>query len=86
MQRYVHRQKTEARLLNNLVSKFGNPENFIIIMGDFGMNGKAHLRHQRPTRGTGWYKFFRRFNFDLLLVDEAFTSSKCPLCESDSKP
>ncbi|KAL0217200.1 hypothetical protein RCL1_007683 [Eukaryota sp. TZLM3-RCL] len=85
MQRYVHRQKTEARLLNNLVSKFGNPENFIIIMGDFGMNGKANLRHQRPTRGTGWYKFSRRFNFDLLLVDEAFTSSKCPLCESDVK-
>ncbi|KAL0225105.1 hypothetical protein RCL1_003017 [Eukaryota sp. TZLM3-RCL] len=39
MQRYVHRQKTEAQLLNNLVSKFGNPENFITIMGDFGMDG-----------------------------------------------
>ncbi|KAL0211880.1 hypothetical protein RCL1_005506 [Eukaryota sp. TZLM3-RCL] len=61
MQRYVHRQKTEARLLNNLVSKFGIPENFIIIMGDFGMNGKANLRHQR---NTGWHKFFQRFNFD----------------------
>ncbi|KAL0221543.1 hypothetical protein RCL1_001397 [Eukaryota sp. TZLM3-RCL] len=83
MQRYVHGQKTEARLLNNLVSILGNPENFIIIMADFGMNGKANLRHQQPTRGTGWYKFFRRFNFDLILVDEAFTSSKCPLCDSD---
>ncbi|KAL0212522.1 hypothetical protein RCL1_006148 [Eukaryota sp. TZLM3-RCL] len=67
MQRYVHRQKTETRLLNNLVSKFGNPENFIIIMGDFGMNGKANLRHQRPTRCRGWYKFSLILTFYLLM-------------------
>ncbi|KAL0225990.1 hypothetical protein P9112_013314 [Eukaryota sp. TZLM1-RC] len=49
-------------------------------MGDRGKKGSKNLKHQRPTRGIGWTQLLKRYRFEILMIDEAFTSAKCPVC------
>ncbi|KAL0204897.1 hypothetical protein P9112_000204 [Eukaryota sp. TZLM1-RC] len=32
-----------------------------------------------PTRGIGWIQFLKRNGFEVLMINEAFTSAKCPV-------
>ncbi|KAL0227605.1 hypothetical protein RCL1_003749 [Eukaryota sp. TZLM3-RCL] len=82
MQRYVHIQKTEEKLLRRIIANYGPISDSIILLGD---NGKktSHLKRNAPTRNVGWKKFFKRHEFDLCLVNEHNTSSKCPCCRGD---
>ncbi|KAL0221781.1 hypothetical protein RCL1_001635 [Eukaryota sp. TZLM3-RCL] len=82
MQRYVHIQKTEEKLLRRIIANYGPISDSIILLGD---NGKktSHLRRNAPTRNVGWKKFFKRHGFDLCLLNEHNTSSKCPCCNGD---
>ncbi|KAL0218817.1 hypothetical protein P9112_004470 [Eukaryota sp. TZLM1-RC] len=80
MQAFIHKQKTESWLLKNLVQQFGNPKDILIQMGDYGKQGSKNLKHQRPTRGIGWIQFLKRNRFEVLMINEAFTSAKCPVC------
>ncbi|KAL0220259.1 hypothetical protein RCL1_000114 [Eukaryota sp. TZLM3-RCL] len=82
MQRYVHIQKAEEKLLKTLKSIYGNPEDVAIISGDNGNKTKA-LRHQKSTRSVAWRKFFKRHGYTMCLLDEKYTSSKCPCCHED---
>ncbi|KAL0206969.1 hypothetical protein P9112_012680 [Eukaryota sp. TZLM1-RC] len=80
MQVCIHKQKTESWLLRSLVQQFGNPKNTLILMGDYGKKGAKNLKHQRPTRGIGWIQFLKWNGFEVLMIYEAFTSTKCPVC------
>ncbi|KAL0204708.1 hypothetical protein P9112_000015 [Eukaryota sp. TZLM1-RC] len=80
MQAFIHKQKIESWLLKSLVHQFGNPKNTLILMGDYGKNGFKNLKHQRPTRGIEWIQFLKRNGFEVLMINEAFTSAKCPVC------
>ncbi|KAL0220930.1 hypothetical protein RCL1_000784 [Eukaryota sp. TZLM3-RCL] len=82
MQRYVHIQKAEEKLFKTLKSIYGNPEDVAIILGDNGNKTKA-LRHQKSTRSVAWRKFFKRHGYTMCLLDERYTSSKCPCCHDD---
>ncbi|KAL0218992.1 hypothetical protein P9112_004645 [Eukaryota sp. TZLM1-RC] len=80
MQAFIHKQKTESWLLKSLVQQFGNPKDTLILMGDCGKKGSKNLKHHRPTRGIGWIQFLQRNGFEVLMINEAFTSGKCPVC------
>ncbi|KAL0213761.1 hypothetical protein P9112_005945 [Eukaryota sp. TZLM1-RC] len=67
-------------LLKNLVQKFGNPKETLILLGDYGKKGSNNLKHHRPTPGIGWIQFLKRNGFEVLMINEAFTSAKCPGC------
>ncbi|KAL0221731.1 hypothetical protein RCL1_001585 [Eukaryota sp. TZLM3-RCL] len=82
MQRYVHIQKAEEKLWKRLKSIYANPEDVAIILGDNGNKTKA-LRHQKSTRSVAWRKFFKRHGYTMCLLDERYTSSKCPCCHDD---
>ncbi|KAL0213088.1 hypothetical protein RCL1_006714 [Eukaryota sp. TZLM3-RCL] len=82
MQRYVHIQKAEEKLFKTLKSIYGNPEDVASILGDNGNKTKA-LRHQKSTRSVAWRKFFKRHGYTMCLLDERYTSSKCPCCHDD---
>ncbi|KAL0214642.1 hypothetical protein P9112_006826 [Eukaryota sp. TZLM1-RC] len=77
IQAFIHKQKTESWLLKNLVQQFGNPKVTLILMGK---KGSKNLKHQRPTRGIGWIQFLKRNGLEILMINEAFTSAKCPVC------
>ncbi|KAL0216062.1 hypothetical protein P9112_008246 [Eukaryota sp. TZLM1-RC] len=80
LQAFIHKQKTESWLLNSLVQQFGNPKDTLILMGDYGKKGSKNLKHQRATRGIGWIQFLKRNGFEVSMINEAFTSAKCPVC------
>ncbi|KAL0214324.1 hypothetical protein P9112_006508 [Eukaryota sp. TZLM1-RC] len=80
MQAFIHQQKTESWLLKNLVQQFCNPKDTSILMGDYVKKGSKKLKHQRLTRSIGWTQFLKRNGFEVLMINEAFTSAKCPAC------
>ncbi|KAL0214737.1 hypothetical protein P9112_006921 [Eukaryota sp. TZLM1-RC] len=80
MQASIHKQKTTSWLLTNLAQQFGNPKETLILMGDYGKRGSKNLKHQRPSRGIGLIQFLKRNEFEVLMINEAFTSAKCPVC------
>ncbi|KAL0218301.1 hypothetical protein RCL1_009149 [Eukaryota sp. TZLM3-RCL] len=82
MQRYVHIQKAEEKLLKRLRSIYGNQEKVAIILHD-RCNKTEALRPQKSTRSVAWRKFFKRHSYTMCLLDEKITSSKCPCCHDD---
>ncbi|KAL0215183.1 hypothetical protein P9112_007367 [Eukaryota sp. TZLM1-RC] len=42
--------------------------------------GSKNLKHHRPTRGIAWIQFLKRNGFEVLMINEVFTSAKCPVC------
>ncbi|KAL0244356.1 hypothetical protein GEMRC1_008440 [Eukaryota sp. GEM-RC1] len=49
------------------------------MFGDNG-NKRQNLKHLRSSRGVMWRNFFKRNGYNIVLVDESYTSSKCPTC------
>ncbi|KAL0205594.1 hypothetical protein P9112_000901 [Eukaryota sp. TZLM1-RC] len=39
-----------------------------------------NLKHDRPNRGIGWIQFLKRNGFEVLMINEAFPSTKCSVC------
>ncbi|KAL0215030.1 hypothetical protein P9112_007214 [Eukaryota sp. TZLM1-RC] len=80
MQAFIHKQKTESWLLKKLVQQFGNPKDTLILMGHYGKKSSKNLKQQRPTPGSGWTQFLKMNGFEVLMINEAFNSAKCPVC------
>ncbi|KAL0224239.1 hypothetical protein P9112_003629 [Eukaryota sp. TZLM1-RC] len=79
MHRYVHQQKTEAKLLKRMAEKQWKQEDNILMIGDNG-NKRQSSKHHRSSRGVGWRNFFKRNGYTVCFLDERNTSSKCPTC------
>lgn len=78
---YINRKKNEQKLINNFKKIFGNPEETIVIFGDFEQ--KQHMKYKEPIKGKGMRTLFRQNNYKTYLVDEFRTSCMCSICKTE---
>ena len=71
--------KSEQNLINNLKDNFGKPENSVICIGDWEQRKK--MKYLEPTKGKGFRDLFRKYGYNVYLVDEFRTSCRCSKCE-----
>ena len=76
---YMNRIRSEQRMINQFIKKFGSQDEAIITIGD--LEQKKHMKFKEPTKGKGMRTLFKRNGFNVYLVDEFRTSCKCSKCE-----
>ena len=77
---FMQLQRHEDRLANNLRRKFGNAA---LIFGDANIGD--HKYHP-STPCLGLRDLSQRKGFEILLIDEHLTSSRCPMCKAPMQP
>ncbi|KAL0225256.1 hypothetical protein RCL1_003168 [Eukaryota sp. TZLM3-RCL] len=94
MQIFSHRQKVESKLKTSLIEKYATRaasgrvlKKPVIMIGDFSKQGgsSTNLKHNPPSRGSGWRKTLRKLGFPVFLLNEWGTSSRCPECGQEVK-
>lgn len=76
---YLNRLRSEQIMINNFIKKFGKPEETILCIGDWEQ--RKHRKFKEPIKGKGFRTLFRKYGFQVYLVDEFRTSCKCSACE-----
>ncbi|KAL0212750.1 hypothetical protein RCL1_006376 [Eukaryota sp. TZLM3-RCL] len=94
MQIFSNRQKVESKLKSSLIEKYATRvangrvlKKPVIMFGDFSKQGgsSTNLKHNPPSRGSGWRKTLRKLGFNVFLLNEWDTSSRCPECHQEVK-
>ncbi|KAL0212005.1 hypothetical protein RCL1_005631 [Eukaryota sp. TZLM3-RCL] len=76
MQIFSHRQKVESKLKTSLIEKYATRaasgrvlKKPVIMIGDFSKQGGSsiNLKHNPPSRGSGWRKTLRKLGFNVFL-------------------
>ncbi len=78
LNKYSNRYRTEDKMINNFIKKFGKPDEVVIGIGDWEQ--KKHRKYKEPVKGKGFRNLFRKKGFSVYLVDEWGTSSRCYSC------
>ena len=73
----TNKRRDEALLVNEFKEAFGGPDDVVLMWGDWS---KGQMRFQKPIAKIGLRRLFRRHNFLVFLVDEAYTSQRCYNC------
>ncbi|KAJ3243613.1 hypothetical protein HDU78_000299 [Chytriomyces hyalinus] len=74
-------RSSESKLANNIQSKFKDGDRKLVLCwGNWGRT--TNLKNQAPTPGVGIRRIMARY-FKTATVDERYTSSVCPHCDSD---
>jgi hypothetical protein len=81
---YINTQRSEAKMINLIKKRFGEPSNTVIAIGDFDPKG-YHMPGKEPTKGKGMRTTLRRAGYDVYLVDEYKTSCTCHKCHARTK-
>lgn len=75
--RFIHTQKSESRLVNAIKEKFGKD----VVLAYGSWSNPFQMRGMEPTPGIGLKRRLSR-DFQVITVNEAFTSSVCFSCGS----
>jgi hypothetical protein len=78
---YLNTLKSEQKMINNFTKIFGKPEETIVCIGDFEQ--RKHRKFKEPVKGKGFRELFRKYKFQVYLVDEFRTSCRCSNCEGE---
>ena len=70
----------EDRLVNDLRRKFGNA---VLVFGDVSI---GNHKYHPPTPCLGLRDLLQHKGFEILLIDEHLTSSRCPICKAPIQP
>ncbi|KAI8822285.1 hypothetical protein BJ741DRAFT_517712, partial [Chytriomyces cf. hyalinus JEL632] len=74
-------RSSESKLANNIRSKFKDGDRELVLCwGNWGMT--PNIKNQAPTPGVGIRRIMAR-HFKTVTVDEWYTSSVCPHCNSE---
>ena len=71
---FINRQRSEANMLKRFRKIFGDYNNTLVCMGDYGQ--KCHMKFKEPTKGKGLRKLFKSVGYNVLLVDEYNSSCR----------
>jgi len=80
---FINTQKSETRFLNRFQKLFGSSENVIIGIGDYDQYKQRKFKE--PIKGKGFRTMFRKYGYDIYLVDEHKTSCRCNNCHGEAK-
>jgi hypothetical protein len=79
---YRNTQISESKMMNNFQEKFGTPEETTVFLGDWSTGGYTP-KGQVPSKSKGFRKIFKKYGYDIYLVQESYTSKICPICWAD---
>ena len=82
--RYINKQRSESKMVKNFREKFGNPDNTIVIVGDFD-KGNNHMRGKEPAKIKGMRKVIKNAGYKTFLINEYNTSKICNKCHSETE-
>ena len=68
-------------MINRFREKFGTKDQVVLGWGDWGT--AHHMKFHEPTKGIGLRRLFKRFGYEVLMVDEYRTSCRCYACEGE---
>ena len=74
------RQRTEAKMIREFKAKFGSGEEAIVAIGDWEQ--WQHRKFCEPTKGKGFRTLLRKAGYEVYLVDEFCTTTRCSDCEA----
>jgi hypothetical protein len=75
---YTNTQRSESKMINNFKSKFGNPEEVLVIIGDY--DKKENMRGKEPAICKRIRKIFQMNGYKVYLINEFRTSKLCNRC------
>jgi hypothetical protein len=76
--RYINRQKSESKYINNFKKAFGNSKECIVIYGDW--SEEQGKKGNEPGVSKRLRKVFKNNGYKLYLIDEYGTSRTCNKC------
>ena len=77
----TYRQRSEDKFLNNIETKFGSKDDFVICLGDW--SNKSSAIKGASTMCLGLKKLISKRYTNTMLIDEYNTSKKCCNCWND---
>jgi hypothetical protein len=75
---FIDKRKSEQKMMRKFGNLFGSPEEAVVCIGDWEQ--KKNMKFKEPTLGIGMRRLFRRYKYEVYLVDEFRTSCKCFKC------
>jgi len=75
---YTNTRKSESRMINNFKEKMGNPEETMIIFGDY--DKQQTMKGSEPHISQRLKKIFVQNGYKLFLINEHNTSKLCNKC------
>jgi hypothetical protein len=76
---YINTQKSESKMMTNFKEKIGEPENVIIIYGDYD-DKNTQVKGKEPIVSKRLRRVFRENRYRVLLINEYNTSALCNIC------
>ena len=84
MRTKIYRRKSEDKFINRMKNTFGNSDDCVVVIGDWGKGKQTMMKHHQPTLGSGINKIISR-HFPSFLVHEAYTSQISNICGHEIK-
>lgn len=79
MNAYINIQRSESRMIKNFSKKIGSKEDTIVIIGDNGIKDVI-VKGLESTISKRIIEIFKRFNYEVYIIDEYNTSALCNGC------
>lgn len=80
---YLNTLRSEQRMINKMTEKFGESKNTVICIGDWEQ--KKEMKFKEATKGKSFRKLLRKNGYEVYLVDEYRTSSRCSSCGGENE-
>ena len=74
---FINKRRSEDKMMNKFKKKMGQPEDVLLILGDYSDNG---FKGKEPSMTKGIRKIFKRHGYYPYLLDEYNTSKKSSCC------
>lgn len=84
LNRFINKQKSESKMINNFKNKFGNKDEVMITFGDY--DKKEHMKGLEPCICKRFRRLFRNAGYQTFLVNEFRTSKLCNCCHEEIDP
>lgn len=78
---YTNTQKSESKMIKNFETKFGEPKDVIIAIGDYDKN--EQLKGTEPSICKRFRRIFTNAQYPLYLINEFRTSKLCNECHEE---
>jgi hypothetical protein len=75
---FINTQKSESKMIKNFQKKFGDPDECLIVYGDY--EKEQHMKGVEPTVSKRLRKIFRNHKYKVYMIDEFRTSKLCHEC------
>ena len=83
MDRYINTRKSETKMMKMFEWKYGKPDRVLIIFGDYSK--QQTMKGCEPHIAKLMKRLFKRYGYEVYLIDEYNTSKLCNKCGSENE-